>query len=268
MPACHARRDAQRAAGILQAQIRPRRALLRRRSAGPHRHRCGEESSERCRDEKDPLVRRAVVRALGEIRVMTTPRAHRASRRAVTSRSRREPKRTFARSAARSCSRSAARCETCACIRPIIPSCSGRSRSSSSLSAELLDDDGELELRIAGEFLFINQTRLRLDLDNYATVNYLIAQFRASGTGMLRTSTVPTPARLDGVCDVHQLAEGRRSRHSAPPPAPSARGGGREHFRARAAGEGGDGRQRRSAARRRTIPPKARTRSLSRRRRT
>jgi len=62
------------------------------------------------------------------------------------------------------------------------------------LSAELLDDDDELELRVAGEFLFINQTRLRLDLDNYATVNFLIAQLRASGTGMLRTSTVPTPA--------------------------------------------------------------------------
>ncbi len=63
------------------------------------------------------------------------------------------------------------------------------------LSTELVGDDNELELRIAGEFLFINQTRLRLDLDNYATVNYLIAQFRASGTGMLRTSTVPTPGQ-------------------------------------------------------------------------
>jgi HD-GYP domain-containing protein (c-di-GMP phosphodiesterase class II) len=62
------------------------------------------------------------------------------------------------------------------------------------LSTELLDDDTDLELRIAGEFLFINQTRLRLDLDNYATINFLIAQFRASGTGTLRTSILPTPA--------------------------------------------------------------------------
>jgi HD-GYP domain-containing protein (c-di-GMP phosphodiesterase class II) len=62
------------------------------------------------------------------------------------------------------------------------------------LSTELLDDENDLEVRIAGEFLFINQTRLRLDLDNYATINYMIAQLRASGTGMLRTSTVPTPA--------------------------------------------------------------------------
>jgi HD-GYP domain-containing protein (c-di-GMP phosphodiesterase class II) len=62
------------------------------------------------------------------------------------------------------------------------------------LSTELLDDDSDLELRIAGEFLFINQTRLRLDLDNYATINFLIAVFRASGTGTLRASAVPTPA--------------------------------------------------------------------------
>lgn len=62
------------------------------------------------------------------------------------------------------------------------------------LSTELLDDRGELELRIAGAFLFINQTRLRLDLDNYATVNFLIAQLRGSGTGLLRTNAVPSPA--------------------------------------------------------------------------
>ena len=62
------------------------------------------------------------------------------------------------------------------------------------LSTELLGDDDELELRVAGEFLFINQTRLRLDLDNYATINYLIAQLRASGTGMVRAVAVPTPA--------------------------------------------------------------------------
>jgi HD-GYP domain-containing protein (c-di-GMP phosphodiesterase class II) len=62
------------------------------------------------------------------------------------------------------------------------------------LSAELLDDNNELELRVAGEFLFVNQTRLRLDLDNYATINYLIGQLRASGTGMVRAGAVPTPA--------------------------------------------------------------------------
>ena len=62
------------------------------------------------------------------------------------------------------------------------------------LSGDLVGDDSDLELRIAGEFLFINQTRLRLDLDNYATVNFLITQLRTSGTGLLRASAVPTPA--------------------------------------------------------------------------
>jgi HD-GYP domain-containing protein (c-di-GMP phosphodiesterase class II) len=52
----------------------------------------------------------------------------------------------------------------------------------------LASDEGGMELRIAGEFLFINHTRLRLDLDNYATVAYLVAQFRASGAGMLRAA--------------------------------------------------------------------------------
>lgn len=45
-----------------------------------------------------------------------------------------------------------------------------------------------MELRIAGEFLFLNHTRLRLDLDNYAMVAYLIAQCRTSGTGVLRVT--------------------------------------------------------------------------------
>jgi HD-GYP domain-containing protein (c-di-GMP phosphodiesterase class II) len=64
----------------------------------------------------------------------------------------------------------------------------------SALSAELLEDSSELELRVTGEFLFVNNTRLRLDLDNYANVNFLISQLRSSGTGVVRTNAVPTPA--------------------------------------------------------------------------
>jgi HD-GYP domain-containing protein (c-di-GMP phosphodiesterase class II) len=55
-------------------------------------------------------------------------------------------------------------------------------------AASLATEDGTMELRIAGEFLFVNHTRLRLDLDNYGMVAYLIAQFRASGTGLLRAA--------------------------------------------------------------------------------
>lgn len=55
-------------------------------------------------------------------------------------------------------------------------------------AALLATEEGTMELRIAGEFIFVNQTRLRLDLDNYQLVAYLIAQFRAIGTGLLRAS--------------------------------------------------------------------------------
>jgi len=61
-------------------------------------------------------------------------------------------------------------------------------------AAELRADDGAMELRIAGEFLFVNHTRLRLDLDNYAMVAYLIAQCRLSGTGVLRVNGEATDA--------------------------------------------------------------------------
>jgi HD-GYP domain-containing protein (c-di-GMP phosphodiesterase class II) len=57
------------------------------------------------------------------------------------------------------------------------------------IAAALARTDGSMELRIAGEFLFLNQTRLRLDLDNYAMVAYLVAQFRNSGTGLLRVTS-------------------------------------------------------------------------------
>ncbi len=52
-------------------------------------------------------------------------------------------------------------------------------------SRELIGDEGELELRMSGEFIFINQTRLRLDLDNFASFSHLLALFRATGIGTL-----------------------------------------------------------------------------------
>lgn len=58
---------------------------------------------------------------------------------------------------------------------------------------ELLTKEGELEFRVSGEFIFVNSTRLRLDLDNYATFSYLLAQFRASGVGVLRLKVKPAP---------------------------------------------------------------------------
>jgi len=62
------------------------------------------------------------------------------------------------------------------------------------VATQLANADGDMELRIAGEFLFVNGTRLRLDLDNYENVAFLIAQFRASGTGVLRITGLTTAA--------------------------------------------------------------------------
>jgi HD-GYP domain-containing protein (c-di-GMP phosphodiesterase class II) len=46
----------------------------------------------------------------------------------------------------------------------------------------------ELELRVAGEFIFVNGTRLRLDLDNYAAFSHVLSVFRVSGIGALHVS--------------------------------------------------------------------------------
>ena len=47
----------------------------------------------------------------------------------------------------------------------------------------LLDQDKELELRTSGEFIFVNSTRLRLDLDNYASFSHLLSVLRKCGVG-------------------------------------------------------------------------------------
>jgi HD-GYP domain-containing protein (c-di-GMP phosphodiesterase class II) len=56
----------------------------------------------------------------------------------------------------------------------------------SRITEELRGIEGDLEMRVAGEFIFVNSTRLRLDLDNYTTFSYLLSQFRGSGVGVLK----------------------------------------------------------------------------------
>jgi HD-GYP domain-containing protein (c-di-GMP phosphodiesterase class II) len=50
----------------------------------------------------------------------------------------------------------------------------------------LLDVEGELEVRLQGEFIFVNSTRLRLDLDNYASFSHILGVFRQCGVGAVR----------------------------------------------------------------------------------
>lgn len=54
-----------------------------------------------------------------------------------------------------------------------------------SQARELLAAAGELELRMSGEFIFVNQTRLRLDLDNFASFSHLLALVRGAGIGAI-----------------------------------------------------------------------------------
>lgn len=60
-------------------------------------------------------------------------------------------------------------------------------------SKELIGSEGELELRMSGEFIFINQTRLRLDLDNFASFSHLLSLFRAAGIGSVTITEAISP---------------------------------------------------------------------------
>jgi HD-GYP domain-containing protein (c-di-GMP phosphodiesterase class II) len=61
-----------------------------------------------------------------------------------------------------------------------------------SLAGELLARETELEIRVSGEFVFINTVRLRLDLDNYASFSHLLSVFRSSGVGSVHLHRAPT----------------------------------------------------------------------------
>jgi HD-GYP domain-containing protein (c-di-GMP phosphodiesterase class II) len=60
------------------------------------------------------------------------------------------------------------------------------------VTEQLRDADGDLEFRVSGEFIFVNSTRLRLDLDNYTTFSYLLALCRACGVGVVHVKSKPS----------------------------------------------------------------------------
>src|SRR2546426_11829355 len=51
---------------------------------------------------------------------------------------------------------------------------------------QLLDVERELEVRLQGEFIFVNSTRLRLDLDYYASFSHILNVLQQCGIGALR----------------------------------------------------------------------------------
>ncbi|MFN2635973.1 MAG: HD-GYP domain-containing protein [Gemmatimonadaceae bacterium] len=61
------------------------------------------------------------------------------------------------------------------------------------VAEELRGEEGELEFRISGEFIFINSTRLRLDLSNYATFGHILTLSKAAGVGAIHVGARGTP---------------------------------------------------------------------------
>lgn len=64
----------------------------------------------------------------------------------------------------------------------------------SKTARELVSRDGEGEFRVAGEFLFLNATRMKLDVDNYESFSFVIARFRESDVERLGFRRLPEPA--------------------------------------------------------------------------
>jgi HD-GYP domain-containing protein (c-di-GMP phosphodiesterase class II) len=57
------------------------------------------------------------------------------------------------------------------------------------VSRSLLQTEIELEIRLAGDFIFVNSTRLRLELDNYASFSHVLAIFRGFEIAALRVKS-------------------------------------------------------------------------------
>jgi HD-GYP domain-containing protein (c-di-GMP phosphodiesterase class II) len=56
----------------------------------------------------------------------------------------------------------------------------------------LLATESDLEIRLAGDFIFVNATRLRLELDNYASFSHILAMLRTFEIGALRVHSSVT----------------------------------------------------------------------------
>ena len=55
----------------------------------------------------------------------------------------------------------------------------------------VLQAEGACELRRVGDYVFVNDARIRLGLDNYAAVTYVLALLREAGVGGVRVSALP-----------------------------------------------------------------------------
>ena len=79
------------------------------------------------------------------------------------------------------------------------------------VAEELRAEEGELEFRISGEFIFLNSTRLRLDLSNYATFGHILTLCKAGGH---RRDSRWSAGNRQGM-DAAAVAAGRRNQDRA-----------------------------------------------------
>jgi HD-GYP domain-containing protein (c-di-GMP phosphodiesterase class II) len=56
-------------------------------------------------------------------------------------------------------------------------------------ASQLLTTTPEIEVRLSGEFIFVNATRLRLELDNYASFSHILTILRDTGVGEVKVVT-------------------------------------------------------------------------------
>ena len=69
-------------------------------------------------------------------------------------------------------------------------------------STALLEADPELEIRLAGDFIFVNATRLRLELDNYASFSHILTMLRTFEVGVLRVHRLVSRREWQGFLSI------------------------------------------------------------------
>src|SRR5689334_7275665 len=57
-----------------------------------------------------------------------------------------------------------------------------------SQARDILSFEDAIELRISGDVIYVNSTRLRLDLENFASFSHLLSLFRASQVGAIHVA--------------------------------------------------------------------------------
>ena len=60
-----------------------------------------------------------------------------------------------------------------------------------STTSEVLTVDGGLEVKISSQLLYVNDARLRLEVDNFASFGHVISTLSRAGIGMIRIDTAP-----------------------------------------------------------------------------